>query len=79
MHRIDASEFKERCLSLLDNLQEEGFVITKRGKPVAKVIPIRAGSAELIGSMKGKLKIKGDILSTGTRWNAQARRRHAES
>jgi prevent-host-death family protein len=79
MVQINASEFKQHCLSLLDNLQEEGLVITKRGKPVATVIPIRASSAELIGSMKGKLKIKGDIFSTGARWNAKTRRRHAES
>ena len=78
MQQINVSEFKQRCLALLDDLQGEGLLITKRGKPVAKVIPIRAGSAELIGSMKGKLKIKGDILSTGIRWNALARR-HVES
>ena len=46
--------------------------ITKRGKPVAKLIPIRTASASLIGSLKGKLKIKGDILSTGARWDAQS-------
>ena len=65
MRRISASKFKEQCLSLLDDLSAEGIVITKRGKPVAKVIPIASGCAALIGSMKGKLKIKGDLLSTG--------------
>ena len=64
MRRISASKFKEECLSLLDDLSAEGIVITKRGKPVAKVIPIGSGCADLIGSMKGKLKIKGDIVST---------------
>ena len=63
--RISVSEFREQCLSLLDDLSAEGIVITKRGKPVAKVIPIGSGCAGLIGSMKGKLKIKGDIISTG--------------
>ena len=65
MRRISASKFKEQCLSLLDDLGEEGIVITKRGKPVAKEIPIGSGCAGLSGSMKGKLKIKGDLLSTG--------------
>jgi prevent-host-death family protein len=65
MQRISASRFKEQCLSLLDDLGAEGIVITKRGKPVAKVIPIGSGCAGLIGSMKGRLKIKGDIMSTG--------------
>ena len=65
MRRISASKFKEQCLSLLDDLGAEGIVITKRGRPVAKVIPIGSGCNALIGSMKGKLKIKGNIMSTG--------------
>jgi prevent-host-death family protein len=71
MQQINASKFKEQCLSLLDDLGAEGIVITKRGKPVAKVIPIGSGCAALIGSMKGKLNIKGNLLSTGVRWNAE--------
>lgn len=47
-------------------------MITKRGKPVAKLIPIRAESASLIGSLKGKVTIKGDIWSTGTEWDAES-------
>ena len=38
--------------------------IPKRGKPVAKRIPIRTDSASLIGALEGKIKIKGDIFST---------------
>ena len=49
MRRISASKFKEQCLSLLDDLGAEGIVITKRGKPVAKVIPMGSGCAALIG------------------------------
>ena len=49
-------------------------MITKRGKAVAKAIPIGSGGTALAGSMKGKLKIKGKILSTGIRWNAEGRR-----
>jgi len=71
MKQIAAAKFKEQCLSLLDEVDQDGLVITKRGKPVAKLIPIGADSAGLIGSLAGKLKIKGDILSTGVRWNAQ--------
>ena len=79
MQLINASKFKEQCLSLLDDLSAEGIVITKRGKPVAKVIPIASGCAALIGSMKGKLKIKGDLLSTGVRWSAEASKPNAKS
>jgi prevent-host-death family protein len=69
---MNASKFKEQCLSLLDNLDSEGIVITKRGKPVARVVPVSTDCAGLIGSMKGRIKVKGDIMSTGIRWNAQS-------
>lgn len=71
MKVIAAAKFKEQCLSLLDRVDEDGIVITKRGKPVAKLISIRAESAELIGKLKGRVKVKGNILSTGLKWNAQ--------
>lgn len=72
MDQINASRFKEQCLALLDNLGPEWIVITKHGKAVARVIPVSADCASLIGSMKGRIKIKGDILSTGVRWHAQS-------
>lgn len=71
MKQISASKFKEQCLALLDSVDQDGIVVTKRGKPVAKLIPFGTESASLIGSLKGKLKIKGEILSTGVRWNAE--------
>ena len=78
MQRINASKFKEQCLSLLDDLGAEGLVITKRGRPVAKVIPIGSSCVGLIGSMKGKLTVKGDILSTGIEWKAESKHRNAQ-
>lgn len=72
MRQIPAAKFKEQCLSLLDRVGEEGIVITKRGKPVAKLIPIRTESAELIGRLKGRVKVKGNIFSTGLKWHAQS-------
>lgn len=69
MKQIDAAEFKEKCLSLLDRVDETGIIITKRGKPVAKLIAVRAEGAELIGRLRGKVKIKGDILSTRLKWS----------
>jgi antitoxin (DNA-binding transcriptional repressor) of toxin-antitoxin stability system len=53
-------------------VDREGIIITKRGRPVAKLIPIGAESAALIGALKGKLVIKGGILSTGVRWDAES-------
>ena len=71
MRTIKISEFKQHCLSLLDELDPEGIIITRHGKPLARVLPIVRGSANLLGSLKGKLKVKGDILRTGVKWNAQ--------
>jgi len=71
MKQIAAAKFKEQCLALLDEVGPDGIVITKRGKPVAKLIPLASDSASLIGSLKGKLEIKGEILSTGLSWDAE--------
>ena len=70
--QISASKFKEQCLSLLDHLDSDGLVITKHGKPVARVLPARANCKELIGSLKGKIRINGEILSTGVSWNVES-------
>lgn len=72
MKKIGAAKFKEQCLSLLDEVGKEGILITKHGKVVAKLIPIETENRQLIGALKGKIKIKGDILSTGIRWNAES-------
>ena len=69
---LGAAKFKERCLALLDNLDPEGLVITKHGRPVARVIPFERQSAELIGSLKGKLEVLGNVFHTGTTWDADA-------
>lgn len=73
MKRVGAAEFKAKCLSLLDRVGPEGIVITKHGRPVARLVPAGAEHATLIGGLKGRIKIKGNILSTGLRWDAQSR------
>jgi len=70
MKKIAAAKFKEQCLSLLDHLDSEGLIVTKHGKPVARVMPIERASADLIGALQGRIKIKGDITSTGLTWEA---------
>ena len=70
MKSIGAAKFKEQCLALLDQLDEEGLVITKHGKPVARVIPFARQDVDLIGSLRHKIKVKGDIFGTGLRWDA---------
>lgn len=71
MKRIAAAQFKAQCLTLLDEVDAEGLVITKHGRPVAKLIPVGADSKSLIGALAGKVTIRGNILSTGVRWDAE--------
>lgn len=71
MKRIAAAKFKESCLALLDQVDAEGIIITKHGKPVAKLIPYGADSSSLIGTLAKKIRITGDIYSTGARWDAE--------
>ena len=72
MKTIGAAKFKEQCLALLDHLGDDGLVITKRGKSVARLLPYERRHAELIGSLSHKVKIRGDIFSTGVEWEAGA-------
>ena len=72
MKTMGAAKFKEQCLALLDRLDAEGLVITKHGRPVARVLPYEREFNEVIGSLRGKIEIRGDIMSTGVRWNADA-------
>ena len=72
MKTMGAAKFKKQCLALLDQLDAEGLVITKRGKPVARVVPYDREFAGSIGSLRGKIEIRGDIMSMGVRWNADA-------
>lgn len=72
MKTVGAAKFKQQCLSLLDHLDPEGLVVTKHGKPVARVVPYERGSAPLIGSLKNKIVVNGDLLSTGSVWQANA-------
>jgi prevent-host-death family protein len=71
MKQISAAKFKEQCFAILDRLDREGITITKHGKPIAQLTPVHTKSADLIGSMRGKIKIKTDILSTKLKWEAE--------
>ena len=70
MKTIAAAKFKEQCLAILDRLSPEGIVVTKHGRPVARVLPMQESSAELIGALGGQISIHGDLLSTGVAWEA---------
>ena len=72
MKEIGAAKFKEQCLALLDQLDADGLIITKHGKPVARVLPYNTQDADLIGSLRHKVKVRGDVFTTGLRWDANA-------
>ena len=72
MKTIGAAKFKEQCQALLDDLGGDGLVITKRGKPVARLLPYERRHAELIGSLGHKVKVRGDVFSTGLEREAGA-------
>jgi prevent-host-death family protein len=63
MPRVGAAEFKARCLELMDRVAErrESYVITKRGKPVAKLAPLdRTDDEPLFGRLRGLFEEVGD-------------------
>jgi prevent-host-death family protein len=70
MKTIAAAKFKEQCLALLDSVDDDGLLITKRGKVVARLLPVRATGAHLIGVLARKLTVRGDIMTTGIAWEA---------
>jgi prevent-host-death family protein len=60
-----AGSFKVHCLKVMDEVQakRETIVITKRGKPVVKLVPADAEKDDIYGFLKGKGKITGDVIS----------------
>ena len=75
IREIPAGEFKARCLKLMDEVRDRGteIVITKRGKPVAKLVPATVEERPIFGAMKGTVTIVGDIVApTGADWEAEA-------
>ncbi len=64
MKTIPAGQFKAKCLSIMDRVQKTGetVLITKRGKPVARLLPAPTEPEDVFGYMAGKVKIVGDIV-----------------
>jgi len=65
MKQMPAGKFKAHCLSVMDDVNATGepVVITKRGTPVAKIVPVISKKQDLFGFMAGEFKIVGDIES----------------
>ena len=65
MKTIAAGKFKAQCLALLDEVAREAetIVVTKRGKPVAKITAVTDGHADLRERLKGSILREEDIVS----------------
>jgi len=65
MKTIPAGQFKARCLKLMDQVRStrEPVTITKKGRPVAKLVPADDQPANIFGCLKGEIEIAGDIVS----------------
>jgi prevent-host-death family protein len=65
MKQMRASVFKAQCLKVMNRVQATGepVLVTKRGKPVVKVVPVKPENDDLFGSMKDDFEIVGDIVS----------------
>jgi prevent-host-death family protein len=76
MRTMPAGEFKQTCLRLLDEvgISGEPIVITKRGRPVAQLAPVKPERAEdWLGAMRDRGEIHGDLVAPATdpgEWNA---------
>jgi prevent-host-death family protein len=65
MKRMQASVFKTKCLTVMNEIQATGepVIVTKRGRPVVKVIPAEPEKGDILGFMAGEFEIVGDIES----------------
>lgn len=70
---ISAAKFKSECLQLMDDVAatKEEILITKRGKPVARLLPVLEEPRRLFGCMESTVDYLGDIISpTDEDWEA---------
>ena len=71
-HSIKITDFREQCLSLVNDLPAEGLVLTRHGKPIARITPIRPSFDPFIGSVPNLVAVvEDDLFSTGIAWDAQ--------
>lgn len=72
---ISATEFKAKCLKLIDEVNQthEPITITKHGKPMVKLVPVVEAAPSLFGCMQGTVEILGDIVSPiDVEWEAMS-------
>jgi prevent-host-death family protein len=72
MKKIAAGEFKARCLTLMEDVRStrEPLVVTKRGKPMVKLVPADDDKDDFIGRLEGVFRVVGDIESPIDEWES---------
>jgi len=72
MKTIAAAEFKARCLTLMEDVRStrEPLVVTKRGKPVVKLVPADDEKDDFIGRLEGVFRVVGDVESPIDGWES---------
>ena len=73
MESINAAEFRQRCLAMLEHLPPEGLLITKHGRPVARIVPVRSNPKSFLGAIPDLMvNPKDDLFSTEEKWDAES-------
>lgn len=73
--KVAVTAFKDTCLRLIDRVHHtrEEIIVTKYGRPVAKLVPFEESSQPLFGSLAGSVTIHGDIVAPlNVAWDADA-------
>ncbi len=73
MRTLKASEFKAKCLEIMDEVAATGepVVITKNGLPITQLVPFRPKKETLFGALRGSVSIRGDIMApVDAKWDA---------
>ena len=65
MKTVPAGEFKARCLQIMEEVRTKRVtvLITKKGRPVAKLVPADEAADDVFGRLQGVLEIAGDVES----------------
>lgn len=76
MKTIKASEFKAKCLSLMDDVAQSGeeIVVTKNGRPVSRLVPVKTRPKEVYGLHRGMWQLKDDLVDpVSEAWDVERR------
>ena len=76
MKTIKASEFKAKCLSLMDDVAQSGeeIVVTKNGKPVSRLVPIKQRPKQVFGLHRGMWLLRDDLVEpVNELWDVEQR------